>query len=48
MLAQVAELAGWREVLPPLLPLSAELCQELSERLDDLPSWRALVVAHSA
>jgi 4-hydroxy-tetrahydrodipicolinate synthase len=48
MLAQIANLPGWREVLPPLLPLSAELCQELSERLDDLPSWRALVVAHSA
>ena len=48
MLAQVTDLPGWREVLPPLRPLSAELCQELSERLDDLPSWRALVVAHSA
>jgi 4-hydroxy-tetrahydrodipicolinate synthase len=48
MLAQVTNLSRWREVLPPLLPLQAERCQELSERLDDLPSWRALVVAHSA
>ncbi len=48
MLAQITNLPGWREVLPPLLPLLNERCQELSERLDDLPPWRALVVAHSA
>jgi 4-hydroxy-tetrahydrodipicolinate synthase len=48
MLAQITNLPRWREVLPPLLPLPNERCQELSERLDDLPSWRALVVAHSA
>ena len=45
MLAQVTGRPGWREVLPPLLRLPPERCQELSERLDDLPSWRALAVA---
>ncbi len=48
MLAQITDAPGWRAVLPPLLPLGSEVCQELSERLDDLPSWRALVVAHGA
>jgi 4-hydroxy-tetrahydrodipicolinate synthase len=48
MLAQVSNLSGWREVLPPLLPLATEICEELSERLDELPSWRALIVAHSS
>jgi 4-hydroxy-tetrahydrodipicolinate synthase len=48
MLAQVSNLPRWRTVLPPLLPLSTEHCAELSERLDDLPLWRALVVAHSS
>ena len=48
MLAQVTNLPRWREVLPPLLPLPAERREELSERLDDLPSWRALMVAHSS
>jgi 4-hydroxy-tetrahydrodipicolinate synthase len=48
MLAQVTSLPRWREVLPPLLPLPSERCEELGERLDDLPSWRALVVAHSS
>jgi 4-hydroxy-tetrahydrodipicolinate synthase len=48
MLAQVTNLPRWREVLPPLLPLPGERCEELSERLDDLPSWRALIVAHSS
>lgn len=47
MLAQLTDRPGWREVLPPLFPLAAEICEELSERLDDLPSWRALVVDHS-
>ncbi|PWT84232.1 MAG: dihydrodipicolinate synthase family protein [Proteobacteria bacterium] len=48
MLAQITNLPRWREVLPPLLPLPSERGAELSERLDDLPSWRALVVAHSS
>ncbi|HXR87894.1 MAG TPA: dihydrodipicolinate synthase family protein [Stellaceae bacterium] len=48
MLAQVTNLACWREVLPPLLPLPPQISEELSERLDDLASWRALVVSHSA
>jgi 4-hydroxy-tetrahydrodipicolinate synthase len=48
MLAQVANLPRWRNVLPPLLPLASQLSAELSEQLDDLPSWRALVVAHSS
>lgn len=48
MLAQITGAAGWRNVLPPLVALDPALCQELSERLDELPSWRALVVAHGA
>jgi 4-hydroxy-tetrahydrodipicolinate synthase len=48
MLAQVTDLPRWREVLPPLLRLPPERCKELGERLDVLPSWRALVVAHGS
>jgi hypothetical protein len=48
MLAQITDRPSWREVMPPLLRLPAESCEALSERLDDLPSWRALVVAHSS
>jgi 4-hydroxy-tetrahydrodipicolinate synthase len=48
MLAQVTNSPRWREVLPPLLPLPTQHSEELSERLDDLPSWRALVVSHSS
>jgi 4-hydroxy-tetrahydrodipicolinate synthase len=48
MLAQITDRPSWREVMPPLLRLPAESCEALSERLDDLPSWRALVVAHNS
>jgi 4-hydroxy-tetrahydrodipicolinate synthase len=48
MLAQVTDIPGWRHSLPPLLPLTAEQRDDLAGRLDDLPSWRALAVAHSA
>jgi 4-hydroxy-tetrahydrodipicolinate synthase len=48
MLAQMMDRPGWREVLPPLFPLPADSAAALNERLDDLPSWRALVVAHSS
>ena len=47
MLARTTGLARWRKVLPPLLPFSGAEGDDLAERLDDLPSWRALEVTRA-
>lgn len=42
LLARLTGQARWRNLLPPLLPLSAAQIAELTRRLDSLPTWRAL------
>jgi 4-hydroxy-tetrahydrodipicolinate synthase len=48
MLARMTGWARWRNVLPPLLPLSTAEGDDLAERLDELPPWRALEVTRAS
>lgn len=45
VLARLTGETRWRNLLPPLLPLSAAQIAELSQRLDALPAWRDLAHA---
>ena len=42
ILAQLTGDPGWRRVLPPLSPLTAERCTELAQRVAILPDWRTV------
>ncbi len=48
MLAQLTGKPGWRNVLPPLLPLPPAAADALASRLDSGGAWRNITAAHTA